>query len=757
MRSFVVNRYNSVLKVGFSELICRQVMLCNIKVVTLTPNFVKKSNKIEKYKNDFMKKLILSGSVLALVLTSFTANSQQLPNIGFENWKTACDKTTWTSTMLSGGADFVRPGVEPADWNGSSVTSFGVDFDLVTKDATAGCAVLTNKELVGQRVPAYMTVGTPWVFVGGKNMFNAFSYAAAGDGGSYGGVLFTNQPDAISLNYQKTNANEVSHVIAYLWSGTFKANVASSVSGKNPNFTYTYGRELDDLDRAVLGRQTENVTQKGKLIASVDYELTSATADWTALTADLKYDQANGNLIPEKMNVILSAADYWTRSNIQANTELKVDDVKFVYYSRLASLTVGGVSVEGFASDKYEYEIPAALPATTDGIAYTVLGESPAKKVEVVRDQAASAIKVIVTNTNAGADAVDADGQKSHTYTLKYVYTVTDYPGYLTVGFGEGYLAANKAANVQIVDKKNGKCDFVLPNFEMLGMALGDIVVPDATTSADGMGTTTYTGEVKGMKLAEGFIVADVALNGTIDKQGKADMTVDVVWIKDASAPESNVNIPVKFVTEKWQMKESGYYFVVNSDDYQHPLAEKVATQLTILPESAADDGSGNLNCKLTLDGVKFTDGTAVDFGNLTVSGIQQLGDRNVVAKTYEGTATNVVLGNGETAETVVVSGSRTENNQYELKFAVTVGGKTRDIVFTTEAVSSGVEAVEGAEAVVYGTTDGIVVEGFAGEVVVYAADGRLVKVADGNMTVAVESGLYLVRTGAKVTKVIVK
>ncbi len=103
------------------------------------------------------------------------------------------------------------------------------------------------------------------------------------------------------------------------------------------------------------------------------------------------------------------------------------------------------------------------------------------------------------------------------------------------------------------------------------------------------------------------------------------------------------------------------------------------------------------------------------------------------------------------------MSGSRNENIQYELKFAVTVGGKTRDIVFTTEAVSSGVEAVEGAEAVVYGIADGIVVEGFAGEVVVYAADGRLVKVAEGNMTVAVESGLYLVRTGAKVTKVIVK
>ena len=724
-------------------------MLCNIKVVTLTPNFVKKSNKIEKYKNDFMKKLILSGSALALVLTSLTANSQQLPNIGFENWKTKCGETTTTVDNKS----FVRPGVEPEDWSGSNVTQVMQFPDFVKKEEKAPYSGKTSLLLTNQKpglatlsapAPAFVTMGTPWIFAK-----IAFDQAAInmGDGGVYGGVAFSNTPDAITGMYKRDNSagTEDAHIISYLWAGTYKSRVRSAIEKQNGIYVETATMELDDVDRAILGKSP--ATQTGTLVASCDYLISGKLDQWTEITVPFKYESQT--VVPEKMNVIVSAADYWTRANIVPNNTLTVDDVKFVYYSRLASLTVGGVPVEGFASDKYEYEIPAALPATTDGIAYTVLGDSPAKKVEVVRDEAASAIKVIVTNTNAGADAVDADGQKSHTYTLKYVYTVTDYPGYLTVGFGEGYLAANKVANVQIVDKKNGKCDFVLPNFELFpGSSLGDIVIPDATTSVDGMGTTTYAGEVKGMELVGG-IVADVALDGTIDKQGKVDMTVDVVWLGNP--------IPVTFTTEKWQMKESGYYFVVNSDDYQHPLAEKVATQLTILPESAPGDGSNYLNCKLTLNGVKFTDGTAVDFGNLTVSGIQQLGDRNVVAKTYEGTATNVALGNGETAETVVVSGSRTENNQYELKFAVTVGGKTRDIVFTTEAVSSGVEAVEGAEAVVYGIADGIVVEGFAGEVVVYAADGRLVKVAEGNMTVAVESGLYLVRTGAKVTKVIVK
>lgn len=78
-----------------------------------------------------MKKITLLSSVLMLALLGITANAQQLPNVGFENWKTTCDKTTWTSTMS--GADFVRPGVEPMDWNGSSVDAFYIKMQTCTK------------------------------------------------------------------------------------------------------------------------------------------------------------------------------------------------------------------------------------------------------------------------------------------------------------------------------------------------------------------------------------------------------------------------------------------------------------------------------------------------------------------------------------------------------------------------------------------------------------------------------------------------
>ena len=443
------------------------------------------------------KKLALSFVLIASA--AITSNAQQLPNSSFEEWKKACDKTTSTSTMS--GSDFVRPGIEPNYWNGSSVSSFRVTFELVTKDSQ-GFPVLTNKELVGQKVPAYMTVGTPWVFVGGKNMFDALNFAAAGDGGSYGGVSFTYRPDAISLRYQKLNTNEKSHVIAYLWSGTFKANVATSVSGKDPNFTYVYGRELEDLDRAVLGKQTENITQKGKLIASVDYELTETTTDWAELVAELNYDETNGNLVPEKMNIILSAADYWTRPNIQGNTQLKVDDVTLLYYSRLSDLKVNGATVAGFDSKKFEYNFLEKVPALSS-VSATKMGNAP--KI-VSTELAANGSDILVTVANQ-AGANDFDGKNTHTYTLSYMNEKLD--GIFTVNAQNpnGSLSIKgQQQGMKLFFKKNddGKYTVIIPNTSKYGT-----ITVDGVVSEDGKNFGKQTFEVE---LAGGN--ATVAIQG---------------------------------------------------------------------------------------------------------------------------------------------------------------------------------------------------------------------------------------------------
>lgn len=486
------------------------------------------------------KKIYLLG--LCVAASVALANAQQLPNVGFDNWKDACGTTTWTSTMYNKGADFTRPGAEPADWNGSSVSSFGVTFEVCAKSENGNYVQLKNKSIVGNNIPAYLTLSNPWVFIGGSNILDAYGYAAYGDGGSYGGVAFTNRPDAIKLRYQKTQNTEVSHVVAYLWSGEFKSNVPSSAT---KNGVYTYGRELIDVDRVVLGRQTENVTATGKLIAKMDKELSELTADWTDL--EIPFEYLDEKSVPEKMNVIISAADYWTRSNLQANTTLEVDDVDFVYYSTLTALEVKGEAV--LEDGKYEYAMSGTELPTEDQVVATT--KSQFAEAAVTVDSENAQVRIVVTNQRGK----DVDGETSHTYVLQYEKAAEpeQYPGYLNIEMDGNSVAKNQAATIEITETGEGKCTFVLPDLKLTGLGnLGTIEVSDVTVTVDDNETKTYAGSVEGMSLLEGAIGADVELNGTIDVNGICDFKIDVLWNSMMGQPmESPMPINVTFTTNE--------------------------------------------------------------------------------------------------------------------------------------------------------------------------------------------------------------
>ena len=66
-----------------------------------------------------MKKLISFGLLLA---SAIGMNAQQLPNIGFDNWKT----TNGASYNPGTSKDYTRPGSEPENWCGSNVNQLGV-------------------------------------------------------------------------------------------------------------------------------------------------------------------------------------------------------------------------------------------------------------------------------------------------------------------------------------------------------------------------------------------------------------------------------------------------------------------------------------------------------------------------------------------------------------------------------------------------------------------------------------------------------
>lgn len=694
-----------------------------------------------------MKKSFLLSGALLFSLSAFTANAQQIPvsNLDFTSWKGTCGTSTWTSTMNPKYGDFTRPGDEPSEWNGSSVTSFNYPKKTISKDGTS--VKIENAEIniplagVHQVIPGYLTLGTPWVFVGGTSITNANSYAPYGDGGSYGGLSFNYKPDAIKVKYKKTNSEETSHIIAYLWSGEFVSKVPTSYDIKENK--YTYGRELSNVDRVVLGRQTDNVTKKGTLIASVDYSIAAETTDWKDEVIELKYqDGVDKTTKVENVNIVFAASDYWTRANLKGKTSLTIDNTSFVYYSTLTSLKAGSKTI-----------------ALKDGVYnYTVAGKMPTEKevVATCKSQFADAAvavdaanyKVTVTVTNQGGK--DVDGATQHVYTLQYTAPVVkQYAGILNVEMVGEDVIANATQEVTISYYNDNTCDFSLPHFMFMGTDIGNIEIPNVKVSEDAAGTKTFTdGEVEAMKLAEGGIVAHVVLDGgTITSAGVINMPITVGWMSGYPDDKTELPIEVLFSTDKKvEVTEAGYYYVVKGDDYQHPLVEHQATML----KSVKYGDMNGFNYTLSLDGVNAG---GINFGDMAVAGLDNTDEQ------YSGTDSAVALGNGKTASVTVDGGKDATTGKYEVKFATTVDGQLYNIVFTTDDSSSSVNDVEASGAGVRGAEGAIVVEGFAGRVNVYTVDGRLAASAqiDGEATITVAAGLYVVRAGEKAVKVVVK
>ena len=554
-------------------------------------------------------------------------------------------------------------------------------------------------------------------------------------------MSFNYKPDAIKVKYKKTNSEETSHIIAYLWSGEFVSKVPTSydIDGNK----YTYGRELSNVDRVVLGRQTDNVTKKGTLIASVDYSIAAETTDWKDEVIELKYqDGVDKTTKVENVNIVFSSSDYWTRANLKGKTSLTIDNTSFVYYSTLTSLKAGSKTI-ALKDGVYNYTVAGKMPTKEEVVATC---KSQFADAAVAVDEAN--YKVTVTVTNQGGK--DVDGATQHVYTLQYTAPgVKQYAGILNVEMVGEDVIANATQEVTISYYNDNTCDFSLPHFMFMGTDIGNIEIPNVKVSEDAAGTKTFTdGEVEAMKLAEGGIVAHVVLNGgTITSAGVINMPITVGWMPGYPDDKEETPINVLFSTDKKvEVTEAGYYYVVKGDDYQHPLVEH---QTTMLKSVKYGDMNG-FTYTLSLDGVNAG---GINFGDMAVAGLDNTDEQ------YSGTDSAVALGNGKTASVTVDGGKDATTGKYEVKFATTVDGQLYNIVFTTDDSSSSVNDVEASGAAVRGAEGAIVVEGFAGRVNVYTVDGRLAVSAqiDGEATITVAAGLYVVRAGEKAVKVVVK
>lgn len=442
---------------------------------------------------------------------------------------------TWMNAQQIGGEfDNYEPGynsvgVQPVGWKGSNVKQkvvISVSKQMVFEDSgrTNKAVKMTNAWVgafgIGSNAPSYITLGNPWVY--------ATMTISKADGGTYGGIDFTYRPDALKgyIKRQLGNEkNEVAQIFVYSWRGTTTIN--KTVSSSNGENTDT---DLINRDRDVLGDQLgfndgASKSEDFELISYGKYEVSADQnlSEWTEITVPIDY---LSNSIPEKLNVIISSADYFNRGNIGKDNTLWADDFEFVYYSELASLNYDGQDY--FQQGNTNYTIDALY----DESKLTCTSNGKGATIEKSYDEASAVLTITVKGNDFSVNSSNV-----HTYKVQFAKpqpVITEYENDLVVTINDQSMPS-QPATIQLIKEIDGTTSLALNNFA-LGSGVEAIPVGNIKLTnleiVEGKIQTTQTITITAGDNPEAigpFLGGiPVTLNATIIGEDKMEAVIDI-------------------------------------------------------------------------------------------------------------------------------------------------------------------------------------------------------------------------------------
>ncbi len=335
----------------------------------------------------------------------------------------------------------------------------------------------------------------------------------------------------------------------------------------------------------------------------------------------------------------------------------------------------------------------------------------------------------------------------------------TYYNGKLDVEMVGEKIADGMDARVSLSESADGTYVFKLPDFRITinetELPCGDIVV-EGVTRKDGK----LSGSVNDLSLAMGQIHAKVDLVGTETAEGAMDLAITVGWYTDYP-DDLSATMPIN-VTFKGQKYDSVVTEYPGKLDVEM-LSEKIVSgQDAKVYLQTIDEGV----YMFKLPDFRITiNETELPCGDIVIEGVTRTA--NATGFDLAGSVNDLSLAEGAIHAKVDLAGTETADGAMDL--AITVGWYTDypDDLSATMPINvtfkgqrdAGVNVVEASGAAVRGAEGAIAVDGFAGRVNVYTVDGRLAASAqvDGEATISVAAGLYVVRAGEKAVKVVVK
>lgn len=526
------------------------------------------------------KNIMNKWTLLALVATSFTAQAQQLPNANFNG--------KWVDCIPFIGSNETGKvqGTQPEGWVISNVNGYqGLGATIVgsqlTENENLAVALKNtpNPFMASQIVPTYMSLGTTW------NTSKGMIAITNKDGGSFGGMKFTHRPDAIQFKYKRTAAEPSvpATVVAYMWKGEWQqadVPVTIALSGEPKKET------MINRDRSILGMESAEggavtKSEDALCIAQIQEKLSEITEEWKEMTIPFNY--ADKNAVPTHINVIFAANDYFDASTVKKDNTLSIDDVAFVYYHALESLTYGDKvytpNAEGVidlsevafdANTPMQFHVKGVgatvekgtLNADTQEMTLEVRGNDFAanpesKTIYTLRFKAeAPAPALELTSLTISGMPFEALEAGKTAYTLPYVYN----PGIVFKGTtNEGYTVSesvfdNKAKThtVNVVDPaKNDTTSYVFSftdavedaaagNYEgslsVVLTAQDDNSVPTALSNANIRITKNANGTIN-LAIDDfafgGMVVGDIFVSNVPMKNGKIEKTRRTILMTD--------------------------------------------------------------------------------------------------------------------------------------------------------------------------------------------------------------------------------
>ncbi len=322
-------------------------------------------------------------------------------------------------------------------------------------------------------------------------------------------LKFAGLPDSISF-YTKYQRGE---------SGTYNANANFIIHGP-VNYVDTYQADYD---------KSNKTNWVSEYLTSENSVSIPASEDWVRNVAAVAYKTPTAEYTDRYMLISFTTNP---KPGATMNDHLTIDDVEFIYNSRLASVKLGGVAVDGFDKNIYSYTVDVpydefmSVECTTDAKAATVKKNF---------DSSSNTLTIVVEGNDI---SVNPANRHEYVFQLKAgveIMKSVEYTDNIISNIG-GNITNTEDKVVKIDYYSDNTCGIVLKDLKIGDVNVGNVSIKaDYTVDADSI---RFSGE------------SNVVLGGSYAVMGAVPVKISGTSALDYGKMQALMNIKVSAAIE---------------------------------------------------------------------------------------------------------------------------------------------------------------------------------------------------------------